>query len=90
MACFLYAFWPCRWNRYFRQLKIAVVSASRVPASVDPEQSEVSYFGPSGLRVALFITVENYLDAEVRPKKLDLVIKMTKKGQSILVTARPV
>ena len=34
--------------------------------------------------MALFITVENYLDAEVRLKKLDLVIKMTKKGQSIL------
>ena len=34
--------------------------------------------------MALFSTVENYLDAEVRLKKLDLVIKMTKKGQSIL------
>ena len=52
--------------------------ASRVPTSVDPEQSQVSYDGPSGLRVEVFLTTENHLDVEVRLRKLTLEIKTAK------------
>ena len=65
-------------NRFFRQpqSRTATVAASRVPTSVDPEQSEVSYYGPNGLMVAVFMTVENHLDVEIRLKKLALDVEM--------------
>ena len=66
------------WNWFFRQPKsrTATVPASRVPTSVDPEQSEVSYYGPNGLMVAVFMTVENHLDVKIRLKKLALDVEM--------------
>lgn len=66
------------WIRSFRHLKsrTATVPASRVPISVDPKESELSYYGPRGLIVQVFITTENHLDVEVRLKKLALVIEM--------------
>ena len=78
---FLYAFWPRRWNRYFRGLNAFVprsltAAPSRVPARVDPEQSQVNYYGPNGLMVAVYVTVENTLDLEVRLKKLALDVEV--------------
>ena len=64
------------WNWVSRQPKsrTATVPTSGVPTSVDPEQSQVSY-GPSGLRVEVFLTTENHLDVEVRLRKLTLEIE---------------
>ena len=65
------------WNWFFRQPKsrTATVPTSRVPTSIDPEQSQVSYHGPSDLRVELFLITENHLDVEVRLKALTLDIE---------------
>ena len=71
--------WPQReiLELVCRQLKSlpATVPTSRVPTSIDPEQSQVSYHGPSGLRVEVFLITENHLDVEVRLKELTLDIE---------------
>ena len=70
--------WPRRLrDRFFRQPRPlpAAAPTSCVPVSVDPDQSQVSYFGPTGLRAEVFITVENGLDVETRLSKLELEIE---------------
>ena len=45
---------------------------SRIPTTIDPEQSQISYYGAAGLRVEVYITIENGLDIEARLSKLEL------------------
>ena len=47
-------------------------AVSRIPATIDPEQSQISYYGAAGLRVEVYITIENGLDIEARLSKLEL------------------
>ena len=83
MICLLYAFrvhtWPRRLrDRFVLQPKEfpAAVPASRVPTNIDVQQSQVSYYGPRGLMVSVFVIVENGLDVEVRMRRLSLDIEM--------------
>ena len=68
-------------------------SVSRVPTTIDPEQSQISYYGAAGLRVEVYITIENGLDIEARLSKLELKAD-TANGKSELqvrrISARPV
>lgn len=50
-------------------------SKSRGPISVDHEQSHVSYHGPNGVEVALFIAIVNGASHEVAIEKLEMSIK---------------
>ncbi len=84
--CFFYAFapksivsklhfWKWRILRSPHQVPTPSKSVPRVVTVVDPEQSQVSYYGPDGLRAEVFITVENGLDVETRFSKLELEIQ---------------
>ena len=50
--------------------------APRVVTTVDPEESQASQYGPQGLLVQIFVTIENSLDIEVRLSKLELETEM--------------
>ena len=83
MLCVLYALrahtWPRRLrDRFVLQLKelAATIPASRVQTKIDAQQSQVSYYGPSSLMIAVLMTVENGLDIEVRMRTISLDIEM--------------
>ena len=56
--------------------------ASRVPTTIDPEQSQISYYGAAGLRVEVYIAIENGLDIEARLSKLELEAETAKESLS--------
>ena len=49
---------------------------SRIPTTSDPEQSQISYYGAAGLRVEVYIMIENGLDIEAKLRKLELVAEV--------------
>ena len=55
-----------------KQVSESNLQASRVPTTIDPEQSQISYYGAAGLRVEVYIAIENGLDIEARLSKLEL------------------
>ena len=71
-----------KWRSKRRAPNRVPTPAAPVPKVVnivDPEQSQVSYFnGPSGLQVALFLTIENHLDIDCRMKTLALDFNVTR------------
>ena len=68
-------FWKWRILRSPHQVPTPSKSVPHVVTVVDPEQSQVRYYGPDGLRAEVFITVENGLDVETRISKLELEIQ---------------
>ena len=51
-------------------------TASRIPTIIDPEQSQISYYGAAGLRVEVYIMIENGLDIEAKLRKIELVAEV--------------
>ena len=54
------------------QSELVEPPVSRIPTTIDPEQSQISYYGPEGLRVEVYVRIENGLDVEARLSKLEL------------------
>ena len=50
---------------------------TRVPTSVDPEQSNVVFMGGTLLAVSVFVSIENQLDIEAQLRPPQLAIVMT-------------
>ena len=68
-----YVYWEERNRRKTPATSERIEStASRIPTTIDPEQSQISYYGAAGLRVEVYITIENGLDIEARLGKLEL------------------
>ena len=59
-----------------------IPATTRVPTTIDPEQSQISYYGAAGLRVEVYITIENGLDIEARLSKLELKADTAKESLS--------
>ena len=84
VPCFLYALWPRRQSSSTSEpvaetdppSSPPVVPRPRVFTTVDPEESLASQYGPQGLLVQVFVTIENGLDVEVRLSKLELEVEM--------------
>ena len=48
---------------------------TRISTSIDPDKTEVSYYGPSGLMIAVFAKIESDVDIDAHLSHLSLVVE---------------